>query len=472
MDRSRIEVVATELDAAGCGVAPNVQLSGSGNQRTVAVPNLLPGERGEVQLEHQSRHRPHAWATLLRLIGEPSADRVQAVCPAFGECGGCAWQQLSYPAQLRAKQQRIATAFMSDPRTSTLPLPSVTASPQQLGYRNKGKYVVSEHREQLILGAYRPRSHTVVSTAGCKIVAPIIDEVAQWTRGVAQVAGLRAYSESKRQGDLRYVVIRSNRINDVLVTLVVVRSCPSDKLEQVGVALQKHPAVVGVIAVENNRTDGAILPSDAHIRLLSGIAVLSETVAEVPLNVGASEFLQVNVEQADRLYQRVAAMALQALRPLVDGASSRDLPQWRAVDLYAGVGGISFALAASGMAVTAIEIDPAAVNTLQATALKHKLPIVAHAGSAAQLTTLAGNAHVVVVNPPRKGLDDTTRAALLALLPPVLIYVSCGPTSLARDLVACLAAGYQVLETAAFDLMPHTAQVETVVAMRLTSSYR
>ncbi len=446
MDRNRCELLATELDEYGAGV-------GVASELRLHVPELLPGERGLVQIQHRSPHRGEAWGTLLRLIGPPSRERTATACPAFGAWGGCAWQHLSYPAQLAHKQRRVIAAFASHPATATLNVAEVRPAPSLLGYRNKGKYVVGANGDRLVLGAYQPRTHVLVATTGCQVVAPVIDELAEWTRGAAEAAQLEPYNEKTCAGDLRYVVIRANRLHDGLVVLVVTSQCPRAKLERVATTLAKHPAVRGVVAVTNDRRDGAILPINATTTVLHGDATLAESFAGTTVHLGAVEFMQVNVLQAEALYGFVA----DCIAPCMGR---------RVIDLYAGLGGITLHLAQRGANVTAIEVESAAIAALRCAAASAGLVIDAHVGTAASVANIvATTPDVVVVNPPRKGLDGATRAALVAMAPQQLVYVSCGPDSLAADLAYLIEHGYRVDRVQPFDLMPHTAQVETVVVL-------
>lgn len=457
---NRCEVEAGSLDEAGHGVGREAGApAGGAGGVELHVADLLPGERAEVVIDHASPHRPAAWAHVVRRLGPPSPDRVAPACPAFGRCGGCVWQHLAYPAQLAAKHARVAAALAEVPAVASgaVAIAGVVPSPSIVGYRNKGKYVAGRAGEHLVLGAYAPRSHHVIDTLGCRVVAPVIDEVATWLRGAAEGAGLVAYDEAKREGELRYAIVREAD-GDALVALVVAPRTPRDKLAQVAAPLARHPAVRGVVAIENDRRDGAIIPSGSSAQVLLGSGVLVEQVAGVAVEVGAGEFLQVNRAQAAALYARVAVLA---------GAR----PGLRAVDLFAGVGGIGLSLARAGARVTAVELDPEAVAQLRRAAQRAGLPLEAIAADAGDLpaaarASLAGGVDVAVVNPPRKGLSAGARSLLTSLGAPVVIYVSCGPESLARDLAALAAAGWDPDAIEPFDLMPGTAQIETVVRLR------
>jgi len=436
----RCEVTATELDEAGLGV-------GLSAGRQIHVTDLLPGERAEVAIDHASPHKPEGWGRIVRRLGPTSPERVEPKCPGWGRCGGCVWQHLSYPAQLEAKHTRVAHALAH----VGVPVAPVRPSPALFGYRNKGKYVVGGAGKHLVLGAYAPRTHAVVDTLGCRVVAPIIDELASWVRGAAEAAGLVPYDEKARTGELRYVILREAK-GDVMAALVVATGTPRVKLEQVANALSRHPALRGVVAITNDRRDGAIVPSGSSAQVLFGHGHIVEELAGVSIALGAAEFFQVNRAQATAMYARVAELALEA------GGK-------HALDLFAGLGGIGLHLARGGVTVTSVEIDPEAVGQLRRAAERASLPLTAIAGDAGELSRdELGHPDIVVVNPPRKGLSDGARALLSELAPATLLYVSCGPDSLGRDLATLRDYRADVIEP--FDLMPGTPQVETVVRLR------
>ena len=439
MSAQRLDVTATRLDDAGLGVAAT-------DERSVHVLDLLPGERAEVSIDHASPHKKESWARIVKRLGPPSPDRVEPVCPAFGRCGGCTWQHLAYPAQLAAKRARVVDAA-GDLGTVAPCVPS----PEIVGYRNKGKYVAGRVSGNLVLGAYAPRTHTVIETLGCRVVAPIIDEVASWVLGAAVAAQLQPFDEHARTGELRYAIIRESA-GEVLVALVVASSTVRDKLEKVAAALAKHTAVRGVVAIINDRRDASIIPVGSRSEVLVGQGTLVEELAGVPIELGAGEFLQVNRRQAEAMYARVAELAEVG-------------PATRVVELFAGLGGIGLVLARAGAQVTAVELDREAVARLKLAAQRAGIPLVAIAADANEIAhEQLGKPDVVVVDPPRKGLTEAARRLLLALAPKRIIYVSCGPEALGRDLRAL--TGYAVDAIEPFDLMPGTSQVETLVRLR------
>ncbi|MEZ4404786.1 MAG: 23S rRNA (uracil(1939)-C(5))-methyltransferase RlmD [Kofleriaceae bacterium] len=430
-------VTATSLDDDGAGVAQRDGL-------TVHVAELLPGEQARVQVVHKSPHHPTVWARVVAQLGPPSPDRVQPACPAFGRCGGCPWQHLAYPAQLATKQRRVAAALDG----LIVPEP-VTPSPRQLGYRHKGKYVAGRSKGHLALGAWAPRSHDFVDTTGCRAVTAGIERARAAVVTAAAAAGLAPANERHGTGALRYVIIRQARGGDVLIGLVVRSTAAGPAVDATAAALAATPGVVGVVRLDNDRTDGGLV--DGAAVPLVGVATLDDEVAGVPVALGATEFAQVNPAQADQLYAHVAHLVAAA-------------PGERIADVYAGLGGIAFSLARAGAEVVAVERDRDAVAALTAAAARAELTsITARIGDATLLADGGPPLAAVVVNPPRKGCSPATLAAVSASAASRLVYVSCGPESLARDLHALVAAGWRVDHARPFDLMPGTAQVETIV---------
>lgn len=439
--KPRLAVTASDLDDDGAGV-------GRAGGQTVHVPELLPGERAEVAIEHRSPHRPEVWARVVERVGAPSPDRVQPACPAFGRCGGCPWQHLAYPAQLRLKHQRVADALAG----VAAAIAPVIGAPSALRYRHKGKYVAGRTAGQLALGAWAPRSHAFVDTAGCRAVTAAIDRTRGAIVEAAIAARLRPADEARGTGELRYAIVRQAQGGAILVGLVVRSNAGAAVVADTARRIGAAHGVAGVVRLDNDRKDGAIVDGATVPTPLVGADTLLDRIAGVEVALGATEFAQINPPQAEAIYAHVAALLAPAA-----GA--------RIADLYAGLGGISFALAGRGAAVVAIERDAAAVAALAGAAARAALPgpIEARVGDAALVAEVGARLDAIVVNPPRKGLSAATVAAVVASAASRLVYVSCGPESLGRDLRALVAAGWRIEGAQPFDLMPGTPQIETVV---------
>ncbi|MBE7451858.1 MAG: hypothetical protein HS111_24105 [Kofleriaceae bacterium] len=341
-----VEVEATDLDDAGAGVAATAA-------GAVHVRELVPGERAVVAIEHRSPHRAQAWGRVVRRLGPLSGDRTTPACPAFGRCGGCAWQHVAYPAQLVHKRARVERALAGVVAPGAVA--AVAPSPAELCYRHKGKYVAGRVAGAaggaLVLGAFAPRSHDLVDTAGCRVVAPLIDALRGQVVAAARTAGLAPWDERARAGALRYVIVRATRRQQALVVLVVRRDAPPPAVAAVARAVAADPRVAGVVRVDNDRADGALLDGDAPGEVLVGAGAVTDTVAGVAVELGAGEFAQVNPDQADALYARVAARV---------GLATA----WSRTSTPASAR-IAFALASAGARVVAIERHAGAVAAMR-----------------------------------------------------------------------------------------------------------
>jgi 23S rRNA (uracil1939-C5)-methyltransferase len=435
-----LEIALSGLDDEGLAV-------GAHEGRSVHVAGGVAGDRVLVALEHLSPHSPDAWARLERLL-LPSPDRVPAACPNVGRCGGCLMQCTAYPRQLAAKDERMRRAV----GTLVGELLPIVPSPRTLGYRNKAKLVFAPAPDDsLLLGSYAPRSHQVIDMAGCRVTEPPLDPIARTLGRLAAERGLRAYDERSRRGDLRYAVLRANHLGRVLAVLVT----PSGEVAGLSALAEAvaaaHPELVGVVQNVNDSPGGALFGAEDHP--LVGAAELADRVGSVTLELSARAFFQVNRDQAAALYAEVAREAALFGDETV-------------IDVYAGAGGIALALAQRARRVVAIEESPVATADARRS--------VARAGAAhVEVVTgdaraaLAGQTHadVVVVDPPRKGCSGAVLRELARLRPRTLVYVSCGPDSLARDLAALSALGLRAARCRPFDLFPHTPHVESLTVL-------
>ena len=443
------QVTATAIDTRGFGVGevPDVGL--------VRVPNLLPGETAQAVLEHTSPHRRESWGKIIQRLGSPSPERVCPPCPAFGSCGGCVWQHLGYEAQLEYKRLRVQDALQRV--CPNISVNKVVPSPKIVGYRNKGKYVMGSSKTRgVFLGAFAPRTHNLVDTSHCRTVEPAIETLREKIQCALKRRKVPIYDEKMRTGQLRYAILRSNARGDTLATLITTGNTCRATMNSIAQELAAHTQ--GVIWMRNDSTSGSLL-SPAFECLVGRPAIVEEIVAGVPIELGPSEFFQINREQAHNMAEAVVSLA-------------RADEQTKAMDVYCGVGLFSFALAQRGATVLGIENHPISIqrarNAAKNSNLQNKLRF--EVANAAALTQYACRSNLIVVNPPRKGLGPRTCQAIVDLEIPQIAYVSCGPESLARDLAILCAGGYQPDAVQPFDLMPGTSQVETLVLLRRSSN--
>ena len=446
-DEVLVEATTLDVDGRGVGLVEGIE---------VAALGLLPGERGRVTVEHKSPHAPKAWGRLARLEGPPSPDRVVPACPAFGRCGGCALQHLAPAAAQAVKHARVVAALAGVPGAAPpgFVVAPIVASPTEIHYRNKHKLVVGGAAGALILGAYAPASHDLLDTRGCRVPEEPLGKLADEVRTALDATGLPPWDERKERGALAHVVLRRTDAGKLLVVIVVRPRTSRAPLAVAAATLAKRrPALVGVVLHTSAARGGAIFDPAGTDDVLHGVATVEDRVGDVALALSARSFFQINRAQAGRLYARVATLA----------AGARG-----AVDLYGGVGGIALTLARAGIPVVGVETladaTADATRSAAAQALSAQARFVT-ADAAAGLADAAASLpalDVVVVNPPRKGLAPAVAAAVLAAAPRRLIYVSCGPESLARDLATLAQGGYDLAGVEPYDLLPGTPHVETL----------
>lgn len=450
-----VDLVIDGLDDLGAGTGRFVQAS---PPLRVHVAGALPGERVTARLAHVSAHGGpvrEAWADLVAVV-HASEERVDVACPAQGACGGCALMALAYPAQLAYARQRVASELGRYPSLASLPVAETVASPARLGYRNQAKYVYGRASSAALpaLGGYAPRSHRLVDLAGCRVVAPELDDVRAALLDLLRAYAVEPFDERLRTGVLRYVVLHANHAGRVLVTLVAARPEWSAADAVASALAARCPAVTGVVLNVNASAGNRILGDQE--RPLWGAATIEDRVGEVAVRLSSRSFFQANREVAG-LIQRAIVAALPG-------------PQGRVVDVYAGAAPFALALAPSAADVVAIEENAAACATVAAFIAERggdaaRVRVVT-ADAAAGLARLAA-ADVVVLDPPRKGCSGAVLAAVARLRPALVAYVSCDPASLARDLDVLVLAGGRVLGVTPFDMMPHTPHVETLALLAL-----
>ena len=434
-----LETTIDRLDDHGVGL-------GETDGQTVHVAGALPPERWRVRVEHRSPHTGASFAQGITRLGAASPDRVTPACPAAGQCGGCRLQHLAYPEQLALKRRRVAGALAAAGIDANVL--ETLASPALVGYRNRAKYVLAASPGGLVHGSYAPRTHRVVPMTGCQVPEAPLGAVADAFVTRLDAAGLKAYDESTRQGELRYLVLRRAVSGSMLAVVVTRSDDPRTRLAEVARHVAgAHPDLAGVVHDVNPTTGGALL--SGRTRTLHGEPVVWDQVGPVPLRLSALAFAQVNRAQAARLYAAVA-----------DAARGTD----RVLDLFSGAGGIALTLGHRGTPVLGIETSAAAVADARASARRAGLSELARfeACTAAEGFSRAQESSVVVVNPPRKGLGAPLREALAASRIARLAYVSCGPDSLARDAQRLVDAGFIMGPVATFDLMPGTPEVESL----------
>lgn len=435
----------TGYTAEGLGVA---RLEG----RVVFVPRTIAGERWRVRLEKVNKKV--AWGRGVELL-TASPERMESDCPLFGKCGGCQFRHMTYGEELRAKRQRVADALERVGGVH-LELPPVLGAEEPERYRNKVQFPIAPSGEGgMTVGYYRARSHQVFPVEDCLLQPDIVTRLRQSFVREAERLGLTAYDERTGNGLLRHLYVRTNHRGEALCC-VVANATELPGADRLVEALRaSEPNLVGVVLNVNTRDTNVILGPD--YKLLWGRDELEEELCGDTFRLSIPSFFQVNRAQTERLYGIALDFA---------GLTGRET----VLDLYCGIGTISLCMASRAGQVIGAEIVPQAVEDARSNAARNGAENVeffcGDAGSvAARLAEQGTRPDVICVDPPRKGLGPEVPAILAGMEPERIVYVSCDPATLARDVKRLEELGYCARRAQSVDLFPRTAHVETVMLL-------
>lgn len=435
-----VELTIRDIGVKGEGI-------GSIEGFTIFVPGALPGERVKVKLSTVKKN--YGIAQPIEMV-EASLQRVHPLCPVFTQCGGCQLMHLSYEGQLQIKRRRVADALHRIGRMKDIDIAACRPSPLPLGYRNKIQLPVVANAELLELGLFALNSHEVVPIDRCYIHCSLGEEVFRCIKKLLRSEGIVPYDSKSNSGDLRYLLIKSAMVREEVMVIFVSAQAGMKKYE--GIAQQlvaACPQVVSVMHNYNNSSSNVIL--GGTYLTLYGQNYIEEELCGMTFRLSSAAFFQVNPLQAEQLYR--CAIELAELR-------NSDI----VLDLYCGVGMLALLVAKAVCSVIGIECVPYAIEDANFNA--SKAGITNHrflCGKAEELLKREKHADVVFVNPPRKGCEPAVIAALLLLKPRTIIYISCDPATLARDLALLSAGGYDFSAAYPFDMFPQTTHVETIV---------
>ena len=438
------ETVICDYTAEGQGVA---RIEGC----AVFVPNAIVGERCTVRIEKVGK----TWAAgrIVELL-EKSPHRVNRECPVAKLCGGCDFWHMDYDEETRLKADRVRQALNRIGGESLREVP-ILAAPDCHGYRNKAQYPVSSKKGRVFAGFFRAGTHQVVENERCLILPEETDRIKKLVIDYVNHYRIPAYDETTGKGLLRHIYVRRGQVSgQVLVCLVV----NGRKLPHPEVLIEKLRTVKGfatLVLSANTRAGNAVL-GDEFITLY-GPGYIEDTLCGLQFRLSPRSFYQVNHHQAQRLYETAIDQA---------GITREDL----VLDLYCGVGTITLAMAKAAGRVIGVEVIEQAVQDARDNARRNGIEnaefFCTDAGKAAlELEAKGIRPDVVVVDRPRKGLNADAIAAMLKMSPRRIVYVSCDPATLARDVALLKEGGYRVISAQAADLFPRCAHVESIVCM-------
>ena len=384
-------------------------------------------------------------------IEKPSQHRKDPDCPYYGQCGGCDFRHMDYEEELCAKRQRVQDALRRL-GGSDIEVEEILGAKDVLRYRNKSQYPISPDGK---VGFYRARTHQVVETENCLIQKEEADCAARAVRQYMQRFAVSGYDEHSGKGLLRHLYVRTNRRGESLICLLVNGEKLPHEAELVTMLREAVPKAVGIVLGVNRRRGNTILGET--YRTLWGEAVLLDTLCGLTFRLSVPSFYQVNAEQAEELYNKAVEFAALTGDELV-------------LDLYCGAGTITQVMAQKAGKVIGAEIVPEAIADAKVNAGRNGVDNAEfYCGDAsdiaAELARRGLRPDVICVDPPRKGLAPEVVEAAAGMAPQRIVYVSCDPATMGRDVKRFAALGYEAVRAAAVDLFPGTANIESVVCL-------
>ena len=435
------------LSNDGSGVAH------SSEGEAVFVPGTAPGDEAQVRIVKD--YGRYAFGILDKLL-TPSPDRIPVDCAVAGPCGGCSLRHLDYAAELRAKQESVADAFR---RIGGLDVPVLDAlpSPEVDRYRNKVQFPVGRDKDGApCIGFYAGRTHRIVPCPDCKLQPGVLNDIGNTLCAFFAAHGIQPYDEERGKGLVRHIFLRRGaHSGQIMVCLVCTRPKLPHSDELVALLREKFRDIATILINVNAKKTNVILGEESVT--LYGPGCIEDTLCGVPVRLGPLSFYQVNTLAAERLYGVAAEYAQLE-------------PDDVLLDLYCGMGTIGLSMVGHCRELIGVEIIPEAIDSAKANAARMGDAVAAKsrffcadAGEAAARLAAEGlRPDVIMLDPPRKGCDETTLSAVVQMSPRRVVYVSCNPSTAARDAAWLGQHGYRAEKVQPVDLFPRTKHVETI----------
>ena len=440
------EIEITGVTSEGNGV-------GHIGDYAVFVPDTARGERCLIKLV-QNRSS-YGFGKLLQVI-EPSPNRIDADCDAYPQCGGCTYRHITYSEECAIKEQMVRDVFSRIGRIKT-PVQPIVSSKRQIAYRNKAQYPFGVDREgKTICGFYARRSHRIVTCSNCALHPPLFEQIRRTVCDLVERNHIPVYDERSHSGILRHLYLRiGEKTGEVMVCFVSAKKQPKRFIPLAEALAKTFHQIKSIVLNVNEEKTNVILGKECFV--LYGKETIVDVLGGLKFHLSPLSFYQVNRDQAEILYE--TALACASLTP-----------NDTLLDLYCGAGTIGLCAAAHVKRVIGVEIVSDAIKNAERNAkengIKNASFFCADASAAASRFAAEGvRPDVVLVDPPRKGLDEKVIQAIGRMAPERVVMVSCNPATAARDASFLQREGYAVQKIVPIDMFPRTAHVETVVLL-------
>lgn len=421
-----------------------------------------------VKVKVMKAKKKYAYARLMEVV-EPSKERIIPPCSIARQCGGCQIQQMQYAKQLEYKHDKVKNCLeriggfhvvmegecegeVADKKTIVMETPLGMDNPYY--YRNKAQFPVGRNKEgKVITGFYAARTHSIIETTTCYIQAKENDEVLQLVRDFMTEYEITTYDEESHQGLVRHILTRVGYVTKEIMVCIIINGLELPHADVLVERLQQIKGMTSICLNINKEKTNVILGREC--KTLWGQSYITDYIGDVKFQISPLSFYQVNPVQTKALYSQALHYAELTGKEIV----------W---DMYCGIGTISLFLAKLAKAVYGVEIVPQAIEDARQNARINNIQNATfYVGAAEEVVPKLYQeeglyADVVVVDPPRKGCDETLLNTLVEMQPKRIVYVSCDPATLARDLKYLSEHGYDVKKARAVDMFPNSVHVETV----------
>jgi len=458
-DEVTLDIIGLTQDGEGVGRADGF---------TLFVQGALPGER--IKAKVLKVKKQYGYAKMLELL-QASPDRVEAPCPIYRQCGGCQLQHMDYAAQLAWKRQhvidsltRIGKLRVADVAGEGVVVHPTIGMAEPWRYRNKAQVPIGMAQADmadgaagsLIGGFYARGSHRIIDMDACVIQHERNDEAVRLVKALGTRLGIRAYDETTGRGLLRHVVVRTGVVTGETMVVLVTNGTRIPRVDELVEGIRRAlPDVRSIVQNVNTRNTNVIFGDET--RVLWGSDVIYDELDGIRFAISARSFYQVNPAQTVTLYRKAVEYA---------GLTGRET----VIDAYCGIGTISLFLARHAGKVYGVESVPEAVEDARRNAALNGIDNADfEVGLAEEVIPRwreeGVTADVIVVDPPRKGCDAKLLDTIVRMRPKRVVYVSCNPATLARDLAVLEAGGFRTVEVQPVDMFPHTGHVESVILL-------
>ncbi len=439
MNKEKVKLKCTRMDEEGKGV---VKIKG----QEIHIPYLIQGETAVVEV---FQNKKGIQAKVLD-IEEKSEHRTHPKCPHFNQCGGCQLQHLSHEGQAQFKQNTVEKLLKRYHKVN----PIITME-DSCSYRNKMHSTLAlEKNNKIISGIYEENTHRVISIERCLIQDKHADEIVASILDMMKSFKMKPYDEDAQQGFLRHILVKTGfASNEIMVVLVVSSQIFSGKNNFVRALTKKHPEITTIIMNVNNRRTSMILGDQEKV--LYGKGYIEDTLCGYVFQISSKSFYQINPIQTEILYNKAIEMA-------------KFTGNEKVLDAYCGIGTISIIVSGKVKDVIGVELNKEAVKDAIKNAKRNKISNVYFYNDDAgdfmvKLAKGKQSVDTVIMDPPRSGSDEKFLSALIQLSPKQIIYISCNPVTLDRDLKFLTQKSYVVKEIQPVDMFPETYHTESCV---------